>query len=66
MMSTNEYTNKYIFIYNLMQAEFYFGKGITPMKVGKGTKGDIFVQFLKTDELKSAFTEWCNRYRPIA
>jgi len=66
MILTDDSINKYIFIYNPVQAEFYFSKGITPMKVGKGSKGDVFVQFLKTDELRSAFTEWCNRYRPIA
>jgi hypothetical protein len=59
-------SDKYIFIYNLTQAEFYFSKGIAPLRVGMGTKGDIFVQFLKTDELKNAFNEWCNRWRPIA
>ncbi len=57
--------NKYIFVYNLIQAEFYFSKGITPLKVGKGTKGDVFVQFLRTEALKLAFDEWCNRWRPM-
>lgn len=61
-MLTNQ---KYVYIYNLLQAEFYFSKNITPLKVGTGTKGDTYVQFKKTDELKSAFDEWCNRWRPI-
>jgi hypothetical protein len=66
MISANDNTySKYIFVYNLIQAEFYFSKGITPLKVGKGTKGDVFVQFLRTDALKSAFDEWCNRWRPM-
>ena len=66
MISTNNNTNKkYIYLYNLDQAEFYFSKGITPLKVGKGTRGDTFVQFLNSDEVQSAFDEWCNRWRPM-
>jgi len=57
--------HEYIFLYNLTQAEFYFSKGLTPLKVGTGTKGDTFVQFLNTDKLQSVFDEWCNRWRPM-
>jgi len=66
-MSTINYdiNKKYIFLYNLTQAEFYFSKGITPLKVGKGTKGDTFVQFINSNEVQDAFDEWCNRWRPM-
>ena len=53
--------NKFIFIYNLIQAEFYFHKGIAPYRVGLSSQKNVFVQFLKTDELTNAFTDWCNR-----
>jgi len=56
----------YIYVYNMTQAEFYFSKGITPLRVGTGAKGDTFVQFLKTDELKLAFDEWCKRWKPMS
>jgi len=57
----NNKTNKFIFIYNLIQAEFYFNKGIAPYRVGLSSQKNVFVQFLKTDELTNAFTDWCNR-----
>ena len=53
--------NKFIFIYNLIQAEFYFNKGIAPYRVGLSSQKNVFVQFLKNDELTNAFTDWCNR-----
>ena len=53
--------NKFIFIYNLIQAEFYFHKGIAPYRVGFSSQKNVFVQFLKNDELTNAFTDWCNR-----
>ena len=66
MISTkSNMPNKYVFVYDLVQGEFYFSKGITPLKVGVGTKGDTFIQFQKSKELQSAFDEWCNRWRPI-
>ena len=53
--------NKFIFIYNLIQAEFYFNKGIAPYREGLSSQKNVFVQFLKNDELTNAFTDWCNR-----
>ena len=53
--------NKFIFIYNLIQAEFYFNKGIAPYRVGLSSQKNVFVQFIKNDELTNAFTDWCNR-----
>ena len=61
----NNKTNKFIFIYNLIQAEFYFNKGIAPYRVGLSSQKNVFVQFLKTDELTNAFTDWCNRKMQI-
>ena len=59
--TTPKQNNKFIFIYNLIQAEFYFHKGIAPYRVGLSSQKNVFVQFLKTDELTNAFTDWCNR-----
>jgi len=58
--------NEFIYIYNFLQAEFYFSKGIVPVKIGTGSKGDTFIQFKKTDEIKSAFIEWCTRFHKTA
>lgn len=53
--------NKFIYIYNLVQAEFYFSKGIAPYRIGLSSQKNVFAQFLKTDELENAFTDWCTR-----
>ena len=54
---------EFVYIYNQYQSEFYFSKGIVPVKVGTGSKGDFYVMFKNTKELQKAFTEWCNRER---
>jgi len=59
--TSKQNNNKFIFIYNLIQAEFYFNKGIAPYRVGLSSQKNVFVQFLKNDELTNAFTDWCNR-----
>jgi len=56
--------NNFVFIYNMRQAEFYFSKGIMPLSVGVGSKKDTYVKFAKSDELMSAFKEWCNSKTP--
>jgi len=62
-MTSTSTENKYAFIYNKFQYEFYFSKGIVPLKIGTGSKGDLYVQFLNTNELQLAFREWCKRDR---
>jgi len=57
--------NEVVFIYNLRQADFYFSKGIIPLNVGVGNKKDTYVKFSKSDELMSAFKEWCNSKTPM-
>lgn len=54
---------EFVYIYNQYQSEYYFSKGIVPVKVGRGMKGDIYVMFRNTDEVKNVFTEWCNKER---
>ena len=57
--------NNFVFIYNMRQAEFYFSKGIMPLSVGVGSKKDTYVKFAKSDELMSAFKEWCSSKTPV-
>jgi hypothetical protein len=52
---------EFVYIYNQFQSEFYFSKGILPVKVGRGSKGDPYTMFKNTDEVKLAFGEWCTR-----
>lgn len=52
---------EYVWIYNGMQSDFYFSKGIAPVTTGTGSKGDPFVKFKNSAAVQSAFTEWCNR-----
>ena len=54
---------EFVYIYNPHQAEFYFSKGIVPVKVGVGRKGDAYTMFKNNEEVKQAFTEWCTRER---
>lgn len=49
---------EYIYVYDFKQADFYFSKGILPVKIGISTKKNVYIKFLKTDELKSAYDEW--------
>lgn len=52
---------EFVYIYNQYQSEYYFSKGIVPVKIGRGMKGDVYVMFRNTEELQQAFTEWCTR-----
>jgi len=61
MIAKEKNEKEFVFIYNQYQSEFYFSKGIVPIKVDRGSKGDIYVKFKNTDEVKKAFTEWCTR-----
>ena len=61
MMITKE--REYVYIYNPQQSQFYFSKGILPIKVGTGSKGDPYTMFKNTDEVKQAFTAWCTNSR---
>jgi len=33
---------EFVYIYNPLQSQFYFSKGIIPVKVGTGSKGDAY------------------------
>lgn len=52
---------EFVYIYNPQQSQFYFSKGIMPIKVGTGSKGDPYTMFKNTEEIQLIFTEWCNR-----
>ena len=56
---------EFVYIYNQFQSQFYFSKGILPLKVGNGSKGDTYTMFKNTEEVKQAFTEWCNRNKKV-
>jgi len=63
MITQNKQEKEFVYIYNPLQSEFYFSKGIIPIKIGKGSKGDTYTMFKNTDEIKLVFTEWCTRER---
>jgi len=52
---------EFVYIYNPQQSQFYFSKGILPIKVGTGSKGDPYTMFKNTKEIQLVFTEWCSR-----
>ena len=52
---------EFVYIYNPQQSQFYFSQGIMPVKAGTGSKGDPYIMFKNTDEVKAIFTKWCTR-----
>lgn len=48
----------YIYVYDFNQADFYFSKGLIPVKIGISSRKNVYIKFPKTDELKSAYDEW--------
>jgi hypothetical protein len=53
--------NKYFYIYNPHQADFFVKKGALVVGVGKGSKGDVYVKFLRNQKSIEIFNEWVER-----
>jgi hypothetical protein len=53
--------NKYFYIYNPHQADFFVKEGALVVGVGKGTKGDVFIKFLKDKKCLEIFDKWVVR-----
>jgi hypothetical protein len=56
--------NKYFYIYNPHQADFFLKMGVPVLSIGKGTQGDIYVKFPRNEESEAVFTEWINSKKP--
>lgn len=51
------------YIYNHKLANWLIRKGIMPCGAGTGSKGDDFIQFDETEELKKAIGQWNEHFK---
>ncbi len=52
---------EYLYIYNLEQAKFFINNGLKVTHIGKGTRGDIFIKFVRDEECEKVFNMWMVR-----
>jgi hypothetical protein len=50
---------KYFYIYNLKQANFFIKNKIIPIELGKSNSDIVYVKFLRNEEADRIFTQWC-------
>lgn len=53
--------NKYFYIYNPHQADFFVKAGLPILKIDKGNRGDMYVKFLRDEKSEEIFTRWVER-----
>ncbi len=44
-----------------MQAQYFLDNGLCPVKIGKGSRGDVFLQFVRDEKADKVFDDWCKR-----
>lgn len=54
----------YHYIYNMYQANFFIMNGLEVLEIGRGSKGDFYCRFLKTDKSKEVFDRWVKMSKP--
>lgn len=52
---------KYFYIYNPRQADFFIKAGLRVLGVGKGTQGEVYIKFLRDEISEQVFTLWVER-----
>lgn len=55
--------NKFFYIYNPHQANFFIMNGLEVLEIGKGNKGDVYVKFLRNAKSEEVFDRWISRCR---
>lgn len=50
--------DKYFYIYDLKQAKYFIDAGLKVLEIGVGSKGDVFLKFLRYDRSESVCTRW--------
>jgi hypothetical protein len=53
--------DKYFYIYNPIQSNFFLKMGIPALEVGKGNNGNFYVKFPRNEASEMVFTVWCER-----
>jgi hypothetical protein len=52
---------EFAWVYNPKQATFLLQNCCNAVEFGTGAKGDRYVKFIKDDNYRKLFDEWCNR-----
>lgn len=52
---------KFYYIYNPKQANFFVLNGVPVYEIGKGNKGDIYIKFPKNEQSMEVFDRWVKR-----
>lgn len=53
--------DKFFYIYNPKQALYFIQNGASLIKIGKGSKGDVYYQFPRDDQHEELFMGWKRR-----
>lgn len=53
--------NKYFYIYNPIQANFFVLNGVTVLEIGKGNQGHVYIKFPRNDQSEEVFSRWVER-----
>lgn len=53
--------NKYFYIYNFLQFNYFIKMGVPVLEIGKGTTGNIYVKFPRNEESEEVFSKWVER-----
>jgi hypothetical protein len=56
-------SDKYFYIYNHIQSNFFLNNGIPVLEIGKGKKGDIYIKFPRNEKSEEVFSRWIERGR---
>jgi hypothetical protein len=60
----NKRMNKYFYIYNPLQANFFVINGLAVLEIGKGNQGNIYIKFLRNEKSEEVFSRWVERGKP--
>jgi hypothetical protein len=57
--------DKFYYIYNPHQANFYLLHNVPIIEIGKGGKGDTYIKFPKNEYSTNVFNLWIERCKQI-
>jgi hypothetical protein len=50
---------RYFYIYNVKQANYFVQNNIKPLEVGKGKSKAVYLKFLRDEQASKIFDAWC-------
>lgn len=54
-------TQKYLYIYNVKQNDFFVNNGLHPINVGKGESGSVYLKYIRDEKAETILTLWKNK-----